>query len=138
MKTLAELKRRIQPGVKLLCVENTYRPELNGKTRVVCRVQTNAFTWKHEGETHELVQIGTDEHSTRCSCGAWTYKPSWRDEGRPLIESINEAFLYHRTAADKEAWTNYEKASLYTFAGDRFTFGLGSAGDGHKVTLEVL
>lgn len=46
IKTLAALKRIIQPGVRLRCIENTYRPDLNGKDRTVTRVQTNGFYWR--------------------------------------------------------------------------------------------
>jgi hypothetical protein len=60
MKSLAELKRTIQVGTRLRCIENTYRPELNGKTRIVTRIQTNGFWWKHEK---------TDEHES------WTHYP---------------------------------------------------------------
>lgn len=92
MKSLAELKRAIKPGVRLRCIENTYRPELNGKSRVVVRVQTNAFTWKHE------------------------------------------------TGPSTESWTNYEKASAYTFpGGNTFSFlGTARGGQQHTVTLEIL
>jgi hypothetical protein len=50
IKSLADLRRTLKPGMRVHCVENTYRPELNGKTRLVRRVQGNAFTWVHEGE----------------------------------------------------------------------------------------
>ena len=41
MKTLADIKRRLRVGGRLLCVENTYRPKLNGIERIICKVQTN-------------------------------------------------------------------------------------------------
>lgn len=46
MKTFAELKRSIKPGVHLFVVEHNYRPELTGTTRVVGKVQTNGY-WFH-------------------------------------------------------------------------------------------
>src|SRR5688572_386476 len=52
MKTLKELKARVQPGVRMLCVENTKRPELNGTIRIVNHVQGNAFTWEFEAFQH--------------------------------------------------------------------------------------
>jgi len=45
MKTLTELKRTLKPGTRIRCIENTYRPELNGKLRLVTRTQTNGFYW---------------------------------------------------------------------------------------------
>lgn len=41
--TLASIKRRIKFGTKILCVENTYRPELNGTVRTVVKAQGNGF-----------------------------------------------------------------------------------------------
>lgn len=46
MKTLADLKRAIKPGVRLRCIKNQYRPELDGGIRVVVRVFTGQFTWQ--------------------------------------------------------------------------------------------
>lgn len=48
--SLAALKRRMQVGKVLLCVENTKRPELNGRRREIVKVQGNSFAWVHEGE----------------------------------------------------------------------------------------
>ncbi len=45
MKTLADLKRRLVVGQHLLCVENTYRPDLNGTRRIIIRVLTNQIVW---------------------------------------------------------------------------------------------
>jgi hypothetical protein len=51
MKSLAELKRNIHVGTQLRCIENTYRPELNGTLRTVVKTQGNAFVWRMEGDT---------------------------------------------------------------------------------------
>lgn len=51
IKSLADLNRHVQPGTRFRCVENTYRPELNGTTRTVTRVQTNGFYWRIDGGT---------------------------------------------------------------------------------------
>lgn len=59
MKTFADVRRRIAPGARLVCVENTNRPELKDGLRIVQRVQTNAFTWKGPADTRE----------------SWTYFP---------------------------------------------------------------
>jgi len=65
MKTLADIKRRIQPGVRLICVENTKRPELNGKERIITKVQTKAFVWIHADEDAKAAK------------GSWTnYAPA--------------------------------------------------------------
>jgi hypothetical protein len=46
MKTLIDIKRRIRPGARIECVENTYRPALNGTIRIVVHKQGNAWTWR--------------------------------------------------------------------------------------------
>lgn len=51
--TLAALKRRMQVGVKLLCVVNTKRPMLNGQRREVIKCQQNSFVWRREGVSAE-------------------------------------------------------------------------------------
>jgi len=43
MKSFADIKRRFALGVVLECVENTYRPEINGTLRRIEKVQTNAI-----------------------------------------------------------------------------------------------
>lgn len=49
MKTFADVKRRLKPGVVLECVENTYQPHLNGQRRRVERVQANAVAFQRAG-----------------------------------------------------------------------------------------
>jgi hypothetical protein len=141
MKSLAELKRTIKPGLRLRCIENTYRPELNGKIRTVCRVQTNAFTWKTE-EAHEIKINSLRDADAVCSCGGWSVKFPTFDHSTETNESIRanieREFAGHLHRAGRESWTNYEKAPAYTFVGNRFTFGIALAGKEHHVTLEVL
>jgi hypothetical protein len=60
MKTLTDIKRRIQFGIVLTLVENTKRPELNGQARRVTHTQGNAFTWR---------LVGAPETEAR----SWTY-----------------------------------------------------------------
>lgn len=49
MKTFTDLKRRLVVGQRLLCVENTYRPELNGSIRTIIRVLATQIVWTWEG-----------------------------------------------------------------------------------------
>ena len=47
MKNLAELKKKITLGTKIVkvdCCHARFKPETLGKVRIVDRVQTNAFT----------------------------------------------------------------------------------------------
>lgn len=53
---LAEIKRHIQVGSKVLCVENTYRPELNGRERTIVKTQTNAFVWSDGVESRSWTR----------------------------------------------------------------------------------
>lgn len=50
---LASIKRRIRPGVSLLCIRNTLRPELDGTLRRVTRVQGNGFWWTCDRDPRE-------------------------------------------------------------------------------------
>lgn len=123
MKTLADLKRLIKPGVRLRCIANTYRPELNGRERVVVRVFTGQFTWIEPNVDHSLI-------GDSCSCGRWTLKPDTH-------RSAEEEFSYHKKRATDESWTRYEKASLFTFDGSNsFKMRLGTGSD--YIHLEVL
>ncbi len=49
MRTLADFRRRLTAGQKLLCIHNTLRPVLNGTVREVTQVQkTVGFWWVTE------------------------------------------------------------------------------------------
>jgi hypothetical protein len=49
MKTLADFKRRVQVGTRLLCVANTYSPNVNGTVREVIEARTVGFISKMDG-----------------------------------------------------------------------------------------
>lgn len=51
MKTIKEAKQRMIVGTRLLCIQNTYRPALNGTYRVVTKM--GATTWKYRGDGDE-------------------------------------------------------------------------------------
>ena len=53
MQTLADLRRRIAVGMRLLCIENTYRPELNGRVREITRARASLFYWKNPGDAQD-------------------------------------------------------------------------------------
>lgn len=67
MTTLAALKRRLKPGDRLLCIENTMRPILDGTTREVLGVGSTAwqFTLVDTPDLPEDLrgQLGTIQHS---------------------------------------------------------------------------
>lgn len=44
--TLAEMKRRLVVGTRFTCIENTYRPELNGQLRVVTKRGATYIRWR--------------------------------------------------------------------------------------------
>ena len=118
MNSLAELKRAIKPGVRLRCISNSYRPELNGRERLVARVQTNAFTW-YDQTPHTLEIRWHPDALARCTCGSWSAELSRIDpETNQQVEArIHEAFADHRTPALRESWTTYPKAPLCRFDG---------------------
>lgn len=43
MKNLTDIKRRLAPGVELICISNTGFPELDGERRIVLQVQGKGF-----------------------------------------------------------------------------------------------
>jgi len=46
---LDEIRAAVQPDTVLECVENTYRPELNGSLRVVTRVRQASYEFRPLG-----------------------------------------------------------------------------------------
>lgn len=56
MKTLAAIKLRMLPGARLLCIENTYRPALNGGHRTV--VKSGPCAWKFTVDGEGKVSVG--------------------------------------------------------------------------------
>lgn len=44
-------KRALKPGTEILCVQNTKRPELNGKLRVVTKPQTTGIRYREKDKT---------------------------------------------------------------------------------------
>ena len=51
VKTFADLKRTIKPGMTLRVVQHNYRPELTGTLRLVTKVQTTGYYFTMEGST---------------------------------------------------------------------------------------
>ena len=51
MKTLADLKRNIRPGMRLRVADH-WLERYRGTTRVVTRVQTNGYWFRQGGEDH--------------------------------------------------------------------------------------
>jgi hypothetical protein len=45
VRMLADFRRRLKVGSRMLCVHNEYRPVLDGLVREVVKVQTNSFAW---------------------------------------------------------------------------------------------
>lgn len=44
--TLKEFKSLIVEGARFSCVENTYRPQLNGQNRKIEKAQSNGWFWR--------------------------------------------------------------------------------------------
>jgi hypothetical protein len=75
--SFAAIKRRIQPGARILCVENTRIPDYNGKVRVVTKAQGNCFKYHVEGEdpkpyycTYETGTRAVDDETFRIPLGS--------------------------------------------------------------------
>lgn len=50
MRTFADLKRAIRPGVRLRVISHEYRPELTGTVRIVTDVQGNGYFYRTSDE----------------------------------------------------------------------------------------
>ncbi len=48
MKTIIDAKRRMTPGTRMLCVENTMHPELNGTQRTVIEMGSRTWSFRHQ------------------------------------------------------------------------------------------
>jgi hypothetical protein len=139
MKSLADLKRVIKPGLRLRCIANTFRPELNGRERIVTRIQTNGFYWKDPGP-HDLNIRSLRDADAVCSCGGWCITfPAFDTEKDEYIRGrIEEDFAGHKHRATREAWTAYQKSGAFQFDGSNcFRMRLWSDTD-KFVHLEVL
>ena len=137
MKTLADLKRAIKPGVRLRCIKNQYRPELDGGVRVVVRVFTGQFTWLPDPLPKHAITISEDGMAATCDCG-WTFKAYTNESpetGRIRVKEWSDAHLRKGTP---ESWLRYAKASMFTFDGSNaFKMRLDAA-DSKYVHLEIL
>jgi hypothetical protein len=80
--TLAELKRRLTVGKEFTCVENTYRPELNGQKRVVVKAQTVSIKWTWDGDDDGR--------------GSWTEFPKARD----IVSSTDDTITWRMFPSD--------------------------------------
>ena len=50
MATLTAFKRNVKAGTPMICVENTYRPDINGQKRTVLKAGTAVIEWVGDGE----------------------------------------------------------------------------------------
>lgn len=73
MKTLKDVKTRVRPGTRLLCVDHSRQPKLIGLTRTVSRVGVSYFVsrdalpgkeacdfWTHWGRSRDLEILDAD------------------------------------------------------------------------------
>jgi hypothetical protein len=118
MNTLADLKRAMQQGVRLRGISNPHRPDLNGRERVVVRVQTNAFVCR-DATPHVLVIRTLRDADAACSCGQWSLVfPTFdSDKDQSIRGRMEENFATHQTSALRDIWTRYTTASMFRFDG---------------------
>lgn len=84
--TFTQWKKRIQVGTQLLCVSNTYRPDLDGQVRVVDKVQTNTVrcvgnSWTHWPKAADVTFLDEDTAS-------WPLLPMDPDLGRLTLRIL--------------------------------------------------
>jgi hypothetical protein len=138
LKTLADLKRTIKPGMRLRCIENTYRPELNGKQRKVVRVFTEQFTRVEDPLPVHALTVAPDGLAVNCVCG-WIFKSCTDAPMEDRLEHVKEWADAHEKDGKRESWLRYPKASLFTFDGSMtFAMRLDPDRPDLYVRLEIL
>ena len=82
MKNLSDLKRTIQPGMKLRVIHHDYRPELIGTTRIVTKTQTNGYWFKTCSEEGAMDKTASWSQYTRAGCYSFPTPTSYtQDDG---------------------------------------------------------
>ena len=66
VKSLAEFKRSIKPGTRIVALENDWKPSLVGVVRVVSKVQSNCFYTRVEGQPGHMWSTANDGLGLRC------------------------------------------------------------------------
>jgi hypothetical protein len=74
--SLKTFKSLIRDGAVYTCVENTFKPELNGQERIITKAQTNGWFW--------VLALDTDDQPKRF----WTDMPTAAD----ILESHSNGF----------------------------------------------
>lgn len=108
MRSLAELKRTIKPGMTLRVVQHEYRPELTGAVRVVTDVQGNGYFYKTDGDTRRSWS-----HYAKASCYSFPDSNTYRqDEGvlcscgqRYATGEVKHSETCNVTIGKRMAWT---------------------------------
>lgn len=57
MKTAKDVKARMVPGARLLCVDNTIRPEVNGTVRTIVKMGATVYSYTLEGLGKDPVSV---------------------------------------------------------------------------------
>jgi hypothetical protein len=108
VKTFADLRRTIKPGMKLRVIQHDYRPELTGTVRVVTDVQTNGYFFKTENDDRR-----TWSPYTKASCYSFPTPDTYRhDEGalctcgqRNSPGEVKHSQTCNVTTGKRMAWT---------------------------------
>ena len=72
--TLAAWKRQVQVGTILRCIENTYRPELNGTTRTMTKVGATVAECESNGVSGFRMEWPKARDVVRVDGSAITYR----------------------------------------------------------------
>jgi hypothetical protein len=107
MRTFADLKRTIKPGMKLLVLQHDYRPELTGTVRTVTRTQGNGYFFTDEHHKSAFSNYA------KASCYTFPDERTYRhDEGalcscgnRNLTGDVKHSQTCNVTTGKRFAWT---------------------------------
>ena len=87
MKTLADLKRRVQPGVKLLALEH-WQPKHIGVVRTVTRIQGNGYYYVIPGDEREMwSNYGKSSEFTFPTVNSYRYESAGKGWTLEFVEA---------------------------------------------------
>ena len=103
LKSLAELKRAIKPGVEVVATYHANHPALVGVRRIVTKVQTNGFFSKSTTRTGDFGQTITRRAytaSTAIPSQLWIHEAKSRECSISSRYSIWPQWLWLRAMSD--------------------------------------
>jgi len=103
MKSVADMKRRLKVGGRLLCVENTYQTKLNGGIRTIVRVLGNQIVCDSDTVKHFWTRWPPAKDFTFIDADTFQFKLDTKDPHTvtlrflPEVAPLTVYVLFHET-----------------------------------------